>query len=114
TPMLSLTATKSNMSLEADLCLLLQEDVMLREGPAETKLVFAECKTLNAFEVKDIDRMRSIGQEFPGAILAFSTLREELQDDEKSLMIPLVDESRKNRANQQVFNQILILTGVEI
>ena len=45
--------------------------------------MLAECKTYNRFEPKDLARMKELARAFPGAILAFCMLREELTEPEK-------------------------------
>jgi hypothetical protein len=67
TPVLSFTAKKDDTKdLEADF-------VMFYQGSAfwehVTDLVFGECKTFNHFKIKDIERMKVISENFPGAVL---------------------------------------------
>jgi hypothetical protein len=38
-------------------------------------ILFGECKTYGTVEEKDLKRMRTLAKEFPGACLAFCTLR---------------------------------------
>src|SRR6185437_8019255 len=44
----------------------------------EPFVVFAECKTFDRFKSKDISRMEQIAKRFPGAVLCFATLNQEL------------------------------------
>lgn len=111
TPILSFTASKGSRRLEADLGLLLRES---KFGQSKTHLIFAECKSYNHFEKADIDRMRFIGSEFPGAILVFSTLRKSLTEKEKRMMRPLVNQGRRFWKAEHPFNPVLILTGTEL
>ena len=77
-------------------------------------LIFAECKTFNDFQKKDVDRMKDLGKSFPGSVLVFAKLGESLDDDEKMILRPLVNRSRKSRKNDRPFNPVLILTGTEL
>ena len=111
TPLMSFTAKKDQMEIEADLALFFQES---KSRHSKMKLIFAECKTFNYFEKKDIDRMKDLGKEFPGAILVFATLKKSLDNEEKEFLRPLVKRSRKNRINGSLFNPVLILTRTEL
>ena len=112
TPLMSFTAQKDGMKpLEADLALFFQESKLRN---SKTEVIFAECKTFNSFVQKDIDKMTDLGKAFPGAILVFAKLGEHLLDEEKAILCPLVNRSRRNRKNNTPFNPILILTGTEI
>ena len=58
--------------------------------------------------------MIDLGKAFPGAILVFAKLGEHLLDEEKAILRPLANRSRRNRKNNNPFNPILILTGKEL
>lgn len=111
TALLSFTAEKAGTPLEADLGLFLKE---MPFGRTTIELVFAECKTYDQFERKDIQRMQLIAQNFPGAVLVFATLRTELTDREKRLLRPLVNKGRKYWKADRPCNPVLILTGIEL
>ena len=112
TPLMSFTAHKGGMKLlEADLALFFQKS-KFRNSKTET--IFVECKSFNSFGEKDVDRMIDLGKAFPGAILVFAKLGEHLLDEEKAILRPLVNRSRRNQKNNNPFNPILILTGKEI
>lgn len=111
TPIMSFTVEKAGTKMEADLALFFQAS---KFGDSKTEVLFAECKTFNAFEKKDADRMAKLGKAFPGAILVFATLKESLSETEKKLLRPLVNRSRKARMSDRPFNPILILTGEEL
>ena len=112
TPLMSFEAKKTGTKpLEVDLGLFFQTS---KFSKSETKIIFAECKTFNAFEQKDIDRMTDIGNAFPGAILVFAKLTESFNDEEKALLIPFVKASWKRYSKNQPYNPILILTGKEL
>lgn len=111
TPIVSFTAKKGQKNIEADLGLFLQES---KFGSSKTHLIFAECKTYNHFKKEDVDRMKALGAEFPGAILTFATLRESLTEKEKRLLRPFVNQGRKFWKAEHPFNPILILTGTEL
>lgn len=97
--------------IEADLALLFQDPEY--QG-LKTEIIFAECKTFNAFKERDRDRMINLGKAFPGAILVFATLNESLKDEEKSLLRSVVDYFHKDRKNKHPLNPVLILTRTEL
>lgn len=112
TPLMSFTAQRDGMkSLEADLALFFQESKFRN---SKTEVIFAECKSFNSFQKKDVNKMADLGKAFPGAILVFAKLGEHLLDEEKAILCPLVNRSRRNRKNNTPFNPILILTGKEL
>ena len=111
TPLMSFTAKKDKVEIEADLALFFQES---KSRHSKTELIFVECKSFGSFEKKDVDRMKDLGKSFQGAVLVFAKLKESLSDEEKKILCPLVDRSRKNRQNGRSFNPILILTGIEL
>ncbi len=111
TPLMSFTAKKGQVEMEADLALFFQTSEF---GASKTEVIFAECKTFNDFEKKDIDKMVNLGDAFPGAILVFATLKESLTQKEKIIFRRMVNRSRKHRKNNRPFNPVLILTGKEL
>lgn len=111
TPLMSFTAKKDEMEIEADLALFFQES---KSRHSKTDLIFAECKTFNSFQRKDADRMKDLGKVFPEAVLVFAKLAKSLSNEEKKILCSLVNRSRKNRKNGRPFNPILILTGIEL
>ena len=112
TPLMSFTAQKDGMKpLEADLALFFRESKFRN---SRTEVIFAECKSFNSFGKKDVDRMTDLGKAFPGAILVFAKLEEHLLDEEKAILCPLVNRSRRNRKSNSPFNPVLILTGKEL
>jgi hypothetical protein len=82
TPVLSFKAkhTASTKELESDLGLMWQETAF---GETQDGMLFAECKSYNKFERRDFDRMKLCAEQFPGAILAFCTLRRTLDPPKK-------------------------------
>ena len=111
TPMLSFTAKKDAIPIEADLALFFRAS---KFGGHRTDLVFAECKTFNEFETRDAERMKVIGREFPGAALVFATLRKSLTNKEKRLLHPVVNRGRKYWKAGHPYNPVIILTGNEL
>ena len=112
TPLMSFTAQKDGMKpLEADLALFFQVSGLVNSSH---ELIFAECKTFNDFKKKDVVRMTDLGKAFPDAVLVFATLKECLSDNEKKILRPIVNNSRKNRKKGIPFNPVLILTGTEL
>ena len=113
TPLMSFTAKKDKAEIEADLALFFQDSKLFRPSK-KIDLIFAECKTFNSFRKKDIGRMKDLGKTFPEAVLVFAKLAEFLSNEEKKILCPLVNRSRRNRKNGRPFNPILILTGREL
>lgn len=111
TPLMSFTAKKEEMEIEADLALFFIVSGLVNTNP---ELIFAECKTFNDFQEKDIKRMRDLGETFPNAVLIFATMKEELSNNEKKLLLPMVNNSRKSWMKGNTFNSVLILTGTEL
>ncbi len=111
TPLMSFTAQKKQMKLEADLALFFQVPGLVNPN---YELIFAECKTFNDFQKRDVDRMKDLGKEFPDAVLVFATLKGDLSDNEKKILFPMVNDSRKNWMSGNPFNPVLILTGTEL
>jgi len=111
TPILSFDAKKGNKEIETDLCLVTEKE--FRDETTQ-ELVFAECKTYNKFEKKDIDRMKTLAKEFPGAVLVFATMRESLTGSEKKMIKPLVNSGRRHWKAEQTYNPVIILTGTEL
>jgi hypothetical protein len=77
-------------------------------------VVFGECKTFDYFEARDFQRMRRIAKLFPGAVLCFCTLRNELTAYEKKRMAKLARAGRKSLKSGFQKNPVLILTGIEL
>lgn len=102
--------SKSNVQLEADFAMFWRE--IFRDG--SEGLLFGECKTYGLFETRDIERMRSIGTAFPGAVLVFSTLRESLTKTEIMALSRLAKSGRKHWKAERPVNPVLILTSTEL
>jgi len=111
TALLSFQAEKGEHKIEADLGLLLSET---RYGRTTTEILFAECKTYDHFKRIDITRMVTLSKAFPGAVLVFATLRQNLTKEEKKLLRPLVNRGRKYWKADRPYNPVLILTGTEL
>ncbi|NQU77226.1 hypothetical protein HQ544_00860 [Candidatus Falkowbacteria bacterium] len=77
-------------------------------------VIFGECKSFNEFTSKDVNRMRQIADNFPGAVIAFCTLRSILTDREKKIIAKLARRGRKHFKAEQWMNPVLILTGIEL
>jgi len=103
---------KEAKSLEADFGIFLSES---RFDELKTPLVIlGECKSFNEFANKDVYRMKELANNFPGAVIVFSTLRESLTDREKKIISKLARQGRKHLKAEQWVNPVLILTGVEL
>ena len=112
TPLMSFITKKGRMKeLEADFALFFQAS---KYGDSKTQLIFAECKTYNAFRKKDTDRMQKLGEAFPGAVLVFATLKVCLSQMERNILQPLVIRSRRHWKAGRPYNPVMILTGNEL
>lgn len=112
TPVLSFVAkspTKKN--IEADYALFWQDSIY---GEKMDGLVFGESKTYGKFQKKDFDRMSYLAKSFPGAIIAFSTLRKTLTADEIKSITKIAKKGRKLWKSGRPINPVLILTGTEL
>jgi hypothetical protein len=85
----------------------------IRSKHLSPDLFFCECKHNKGFDENDINRMKLIGESFPGSILTFATLNNELTEKEKKLIIKLAKGFRKG-LNRRPLNPILILTKNEL
>jgi hypothetical protein len=112
TSVLSFEATSPNQAnLEADLAMFWRDT---GSGEDMSGVLFGECKTYGLFKEKDFQRMQSLANHFPGAILVFSTLRASLTEEEVSSLKLLAKRGRKYWKLERPLNPLLILTGAEV
>lgn len=112
TPVFSFEPAKpGGLELEADFATLWQESAF---GETQDGVLFAECKSYNKFERRDYDRMRALANAFPGAILAFCTLRPELDPAEVRAISRIVRSGMKHWKTDRPLNPVLVLTGREL
>jgi hypothetical protein len=86
----------------------------LEEEPA---LVFGEAKSfaIEGFKQEDVDRMRKLGEKFPGAFLVFATLKDDtLSDTEKKLIGDLALWGRSLLTDGRPHSPVIVLTGTEV
>jgi hypothetical protein len=103
--------SKRGMNLEADFGALWQESVF---GAIAEGVVFGECKTYGKFQKRDFEKMRTIANGFPGAVLAFCTLRKRLERSEIRQITRIAKTGRKYWKSERPLNPVLILTGNEL
>ena len=113
TSSLSFKATDmaTSKEFEADLGLLWQAS---EYGEAVEGVLFAECKSYNLFTDADFARMRQLKERFPGAILAFCTLRKTLEPTEITELSRLHIEGMEQWKTERPRNPVLILTQREL
>lgn len=111
TPLFSYIAEKNGKVLEADLTCLYKHSTW---SPAHTHVVHAECKSFNRFEKRDVERMKDLSEEFPGAVLVFSMLNESLSVDEVKMIGALAQRERKKESRGESYSPIVVLTGIEL
>jgi hypothetical protein len=111
TPLLSFELLQNNQVInEVDLAVFFGKEYRSFEAP---DLFLSECKTEIDFKDSDVEKMKKLGQLFPGTILTFATLKLALSDKEKERIIKLVNFFRKGLGPRPV-NPVLILTGNEL
>jgi hypothetical protein len=106
-----IAASPGKRDLEADFAMLWQETVFGEEVEGS---LFGECKTYGAFQAKDIARMQHLADNFPGAVLVFSTLREGLTPKEVVALRRVAARGRKYWKAERPVNPVLVLTGTEL
>jgi hypothetical protein len=113
TPVMSFNARHATTgeALEADLGVIWQETVY---GETEDGTLFAECKSYNEFKTKDFDRMKALAAHFPGAILAFCTLRKTLTPREVREIRKIAKAGMKQWKVERPITPVLVLTGHEL
>jgi hypothetical protein len=77
-------------------------------------LIFGECKTFGDFDSRDYQRMNTLAKLFPGAIICFCTLKDELTKPEKARIAALARQGRKSLKTGQRRNPVLVLTRTEL
>lgn len=88
----------------------------LTSDDREPAIVFGETKSFgtDAFQNKDVERMRELGEAFPGSFLLFSTLKRQLSPDERSRLQRLARWSRVPRKDGTPRAWVTVLTGNEL
>jgi hypothetical protein len=77
-------------------------------------LIFGECKTFGDFGPRDYQRMRTLARLFPGAVISFCTLKNELTSKEKATIAALARQGRRSLKTGQRRNPVLVLTRAEL
>jgi hypothetical protein len=100
---------------EVDFTLWYQRERVL-DLEEEPVLVFGEAKSFasECFKQADVDRMRKLGEKFPGAFLVFSTLKDNLSDTEKKLVADLALWGRVHLKDGRPHSPVIVLTGIEL
>lgn len=112
TTILSFNLEKDGIDeFEIDMALFYRESSYIDRS---TQTIFCECKTENNFKEEDVKNMKTLAREFPGAMLVFSTLKEDLSSTEKKLLKPFVNTCNKYYEHNKPRNPVLILTANEL
>ena len=77
-------------------------------------LIFGECKTFGDFDSRDYKRMRTLAKLFPGSIICFCTLKDELTKADKTRIAAIARQGRKSVKTGQRRNPVLVLTRTEL
>ena len=106
TPLLSFNASKGNEPFEIDLAVLTRH---IRSGIHQDDVVFTECKSFHGrFERRDVRRMERY------SVVIFATLRRELDEQEKRLLIPFAKRGRIPLSATRLRNPVVIFTSNEL
>jgi hypothetical protein len=111
TPVLSFRVKRAGQEIEADFMMFYRDSVFWER---ETEIIFGECKSFNAFQEKDVERMGIVAADNPGAILVFATLSSEFSAREKQILAPFIRVCRKHSGLERPKNPVLLLTGIEL
>ncbi len=88
------------------------------DRPTET--VFGEAKSFgrrgeDVFEQDNVDRMKLLAKKFPGSILVFATMKEELSQEEVDRIKELAEWGREyDPEKRQTRAPVIVLTGTEL
>lgn len=108
----------SGKQVEADFVLWYQRKQMFGTD-YPTDIVFGEAKSFgkDRVEQRDVDRLKSLAETFPGSVLVVATLRgkEELSPPEVGLMRKLAEWGREyEREHRRSRAPLIVLTGTEL
>ena len=100
--------------VEADFMLWYQQKQIF--GPNQLpQTVFGEAKSFSRFEQNDVDKMKWLAEKFPGSILIFATMKEELLQAEVDRIKELAEWGREyDRERQQTRTPVIVLTSTEL
>ena len=83
------------------------------DRPTET--VFGEAKSFRRFGQTDVGNMKLLAKKFPGSILVFATMREELSRSEINRIKELAEWGREyDKERKQTRAPVIVLTGTEL
>lgn len=82
----------------------------------EPVLMFGETKSFGTevFHQKDIDRLKTLSQLFPGSFFVLSAMKQEFGEAEKARMRAFAEWGRTPNKNGQPWAPVIILTGTEL
>lgn len=109
---------RGGQSSEVDFALWYQRKEIARcDFP--TEILFGEAKSFgkDAFEDRDVARMRGLAERYPGAIFVFATMRngEDLTADEITRIRRFAEWGRKHdRSRRRTRAPVIVLTGTEL
>lgn len=107
----SFIAKNGTREIEADLAFLYQKESAVVQKPIP---FFAECKSFNDFQEKDIERMDVLARLFPDSFLVFASLKESFSPTEKKLFKSFSEKLRAKYASGRSYNHIILLNGNEL
>ena len=96
---------------EVDFALFGRTAILHHDAPY---LILGECRTYGKFQAKDVRKMRERAKAFPGAVLAFCTLRKTLNPAEKQHISALARLGRRPLQGDHWQHPVVVLTGTEL
>lgn len=110
-----LNLKRGTIAREVDFVVWYSDD-RLRWDDVDPALVFGETKSFasDAFQNRDVDRMRELGEWFPGSFLLLSTMKRQLSSDERSRLQRLARWARVPTRDGTPRAWVVVLTGNEL
>jgi hypothetical protein len=79
-----------------------------------SRLILGECKAYNRFESRDFRRMETLAEAFPGSVLVFCTMRDDLTAVERRRITSIARRGRAPAQGGRWRNPVMVLTGWEL
>ena len=106
----------TGQKIEADFMLWYQRESTF-EINHPTEIVFGEAKSFgkDAFKQDNVGNMKLLAEVFPGSILVFATMKEELSQEEINRIKKLAEWGREyDKEKEQTRAPVIVLTGTEL
>ncbi len=105
----------SSSTTEVDFLLWYQRQLILDEAH-EVDLVFGEAKSFaeESFKSEDVQRLKRLAILFPGSVLVFAAMKQQLSAKEKKIISSLALWGRKYTASGRLRAAVVVLTATEL